>query len=167
MSAIESQVQTILTENPALLLAEVAQKLQISEVDVIKSMHTDMVTLINATHYLDVLRELKTWGEMTIVLDIDGSIFEMVSHFPKGGEKFGYYNLSDSRTPLKGHLKLDNVDSIALVSKPFHGVDTKSVQFLGLSGRVLFKVYLRRDKDKQFLTDQLRKFEALKKLATQ
>nr|WP_286198288.1 ChuX/HutX family heme-like substrate-binding protein [Salinisphaera sp. G21_0] len=70
------------------------------------------------------MRDIKTLGELTLVIDVDGSIFEMVGHFPKGGEKFGYFNLSDRRTPLKGHLKVDNVTVFALVRRPFHGVET-------------------------------------------
>ena len=163
---LAQQVQDILTENPAILPAEIANQLNASELDVIQAMPADMVTLIDASHYLDVLRDIKTWGELTLVIDVDGSIFEMVGHFPKGGEKFGYYNLSDRRTPLKGHLKVDNVAVIALVSKPFHGVETRSVQFLSKQGRMLFKVYLRRDKEKNILPEQLEKFEALKKLGT-
>ncbi|WP_066014100.1 heme utilization cystosolic carrier protein HutX [Endozoicomonas atrinae] len=162
---LAQQVQDILTENPAILPAEIANQLNASELDVIQAMPADMVTLIDASHYLDVLRDIKTWGELTLVIDVDGSIFEMVGHFPKGGEKFGYYNLSDRRTPLKGHLKVDNVAVIALVSKPFHGVETRSVQFLSKQGRMLFKVYLRRDKEKNILPEQLEKFEALKKLS--
>ncbi|WP_422443828.1 MULTISPECIES: heme utilization cystosolic carrier protein HutX [unclassified Endozoicomonas] len=162
---LAQQVQDILTGNPAILPADIANQLNASELDVIQAMPADMVTLIDASHYLDVLRDIKTWGELTLVIDVDGSIFEMVGHFPKGGEKFGYYNLSDRRTPLKGHLKLDNVAVIALVSKPFHGVATRSVQFLSKQGRMLFKVYLRRDKEQNFLPEQLEKFEALKRLS--
>ena len=159
------QVQDILAENPAILPAEMAKQLSVTELEVIQAMPSDMVTLIGASHYLDVLRDIKTWGELTLVIDVDGSIFEMVGHFPKGGEKFGYYNLSDKRSPLKGHLKVDNVETIALVSKPFHSVETRSVQFLSKTGRMLFKVYLRRDKEKNFFPEQLEKFESLKKLA--
>ncbi|WP_299730231.1 heme utilization cystosolic carrier protein HutX [uncultured Endozoicomonas sp.] len=159
------QIQDILSENPAILPAEMAKQLNVSELAVIQAMPADLVTLIDARHYLDVLRDIKTWGELTLVIDVDGSIFEMVGHLPKGGEKFGYYNLSDKRSPLKGHLKVDNVETIALVSKPFHGVDTRSVQFLSKTGRMLFKVYLRRDKEKNFFPEQLEKFEALKQLA--
>ncbi len=160
-----SQVQSILDKDPALLPAVIAEQLNISELQVIENLPDSMVTLIDGMHYLEVLRDIKTWGEITLVIDVDGSIFEMVGHFPKGGEKFGSYNLSDRRTPLKGHLKLDNLATIALVSKPFHGVDTRSVQFLGKSGRVLFKVYLQRDKEKNFIADQLQRFEAMNKLA--
>ena len=162
---LSQQVHDILAQTPDMLPADIAVKLNASELDVIRVMPADMVTMIDASHYLEILRDLKTWGELTLVIDVDGSIFEMVSHFPKGGEKFGYYNLSDRRTPLKGHLKLDNVAAIALVSKPFHGMPTRSVQFLSNMGRTLFKVYLRRDKEQNFLPEQLEKFEALKKLA--
>lgn len=162
---LSQQVHDILVATPAMLPAEIASQLNASELDVIRAMPSDMVTMVDASHYLEVLRDIKTWGELTLVIDVDGSIFEMVGHFPKGGEKFGYYNLSDRRTPLKGHLKLDNVAAIALVSKPFHGVPTRSVVFLSQTGRTLFKVYLRRDKEQNFLPEQLDKFEALKKLA--
>ena len=162
---LATKIKEILNEKPGTLPAEIATQLTVSELEVIQRMPSNMVTLIDARHYLEVLREIKTWGELTIVIDVDGSIFEMVGHFPKGGDKFGYYNLSDRRSPLKGHLKLDNVATIALVSKPFHGVDTCSVQFLSTTGRMLFKVYLRRDKEKNLLSDQLEQFEALKQLA--
>ncbi|WP_263079660.1 hypothetical protein [Endozoicomonas sp. Mp262] len=82
-----------------------------------------------------------------------------------GGKKFGYYNMSDRDTPLKGHLKLDGFSKIALVSKPFHGVNTKSVQFFSHSGKTVFKLYIRRNKDKSFVAEQLKKFEVLKQLA--
>ena len=162
---LATNIQDILNEKPGTLPAEIAGQLEITELEVIQNMPSEMVTLIDADHYLTVLRDIKTWGELTLVIDVDGSIFEMVGHFPKGGDMFGYYNLSDRRSPLKGHLKLDNVATIALVSKPFHGVDTKSVQFLSKSGRMLFKVYIRRDKEKNFLPEQLEKFDGLKKLA--
>ncbi|WP_419831967.1 ChuX/HutX family heme-like substrate-binding protein [Endozoicomonas atrinae] len=73
---LAQQVQDILTENPAILPAEIANQLNASELDVIQAMPADMVTLIDASHYLDVLRDIKTWGELTLVIDVDGSIFE-------------------------------------------------------------------------------------------
>jgi len=164
---LATQVNDILAQNPAILPADIAAQLSVSETEVIQHMPSEMVTLISAEHYLEILKDLKTWGELTVVIDVDGSIFEIVGHFPRGVEKFGYYNLGDQRTPLKGHLKMDNVANIALISKPFHGVETKSIQALGSSGRVIFKAYLRRDKEKKFLTEQLEKFDALKKLANQ
>lgn len=84
---LSQQVHDLLVETPAMLPAEIASQLNASELDVIRAMPSDMVTMIDASHYLEVLRDIKTWGELTLVIDVDGSIFEMVGHFPKGGGK--------------------------------------------------------------------------------
>ncbi len=160
-ATLKQNIAELLAENPMLLPAELAGELNVSEGDIVRQLPEDMVTLLDGMDTEEVFTELRTWGELMMVLDIDGSIFEMVTPFPKGGYKFGYYNMSDRHTPLKGHLKMDAFGTIALVSKPFHGVDTRSVQFYSPSGRCVMKFYLRRNKDKSFNPEQLEKFETL------
>ncbi|WP_062265615.1 heme utilization cystosolic carrier protein HutX [Endozoicomonas arenosclerae] len=158
-------VRTIIAENPEKLPAEIAAELSVTELEVVSNLPEDMATLLDGSLFEKLTEEFRTWGELLTVIDVDGHIFELAGPFPKGGMKFGYYNMSDKNTPLKGHLKLDGYSKIALVSKPFHGVDTKSVQFFSHSGNTVFKLYIRRNKDKSFVTEQLEKFEALKQLA--
>lgn len=164
-SDLNTKVAALFAKNPGRTPAEAAIELQVTEAEVIRAMPAEMVTLLDNVALEDVYNHLRGWGEIMLVLDVEGSIFEMVTPFPKGGYKFGYYNMSDSRTILKGHLKMDGVGTIALVSKPFHGVDTKSVQFYSPAGRPIFKVYLRRNKDRTFLAEHLEQFESLKQLA--
>ncbi|CAM3421267.1 heme utilization cystosolic carrier protein HutX [Parendozoicomonas haliclonae] len=162
---LREKVRELFAAAPARTPADVANELLANEADIIRAMPEEMVTILDNVDLVDVYTHLREWGDVLIVMDVEGSIFEMVTPFPKGGFKFGYYNMSDSRTILKGHLKMDGIGTIALVSKPFHGVETKSVQFFSPAGRPVFKVYLRRNKDKSFLADQLAKFEDLKQLA--
>ncbi len=170
--ALKADVQRRFEENPEVLSAAVAAELNVSELEVIRQMAAlDIagvkVALAEGDQFETIIDELRTWGDIMLVLDVEGSIFEMVTPFPKGGKKFGYYNMSDSRTPLKGHLKLDGYGVIALVSKPFHGVDTRSVQFFSPAGRPVFKVYIRRNKDKSFVAEQLEQFNALQQKLAQ
>lgn len=167
ITEFKAQVEALFAENPGRTPAEVAIELQITEAEVIRAMPAGMVTILDNVALEDVYTHLRGWGEIMLVLDVEGSIFEMVTPFPKGGFKFGYYNMSDSRTILKGHLKMEGVGTIALVSKPFHGVDTRSVQFYSPAGRPIFKVYLRRNKDKTFLAEHLEQFESLKQMASE
>lgn len=162
---LQNKIAELFAENPSQTPAEVAAQLEITEASVISNMPESMVTLLEDMPLEEVYKRLRDLGDIMLVLDVQGSIFEMVTPFPKGGCKFGYYNMSDKRTPLKGHLKLDGIGTIALVSKPFHGVETKSIQFFSHAGHPVFKVYLRRNKDKTFLSDQLEQFEALQQLA--
>ena len=164
-SHIKEKVAELFAENPAELPAVVAAKLQITEGEVIRNMPENMVTLIEGMPLEDIYTHLRDWGDIMLVLDVEGSIFEMVTPFPKGGYKYGYYNMSDSRTPLRGHLRMDGIATIAMISKPFHGMDTKSVQFFSAAGKPVFKVYIRRNKDRSFVAEQLAQFEALEALA--
>ncbi|KEQ16453.1 hypothetical protein GZ78_21575 [Endozoicomonas numazuensis] len=164
MSA-QDAVRNIIAQTPEKLPAEIAAELSITELEAVCNLPEEMVTVLDGSLFQKLTEEFRTWGELLTVIDVDGHIFKLSGPFPKGGMKFGYYNMSDKNTPLKGHLKLDGYSKIALVSKPFHGVDTKSVQFFSHSGNTVFKLYIRRNKDKSFVAEQLEKFEALKLLA--
>ena len=83
--------------------------------------------------------------------------------FPKGKNARGYYNLMGRDGELHGHLKLDNVAGIALVSKLFMGKEGHSFQFFGHSGRCIFKIYLGRDEQRQLLPEQVERFMALRR----
>ncbi|PJE79228.1 hypothetical protein CI610_01799 [invertebrate metagenome] len=162
---IQQAVRQLIQKNPEKLPAEIAAELNISELEAVSNFPEEMVTVLDGQLFGTLAEEFRRWGNVLMVLDIDGHIFELSGSFPKGIEKFGYYNMNDQDTPLKGHLKLDGFSKIALVSKPFYGLDTKSVQFFSHSGKTVFKLYIRRNEDKSFVAEQLEKFEALKQLA--
>lgn len=165
---IRDAVRVIISETPEKLPAEIAGELNITELQAVENLPEEMVTLLDGERFEELTEEFRTWGEVLTVIDVDGHMFELSGPFPKGGKKFGYYNMSDRNTPLKGHLKLEGFSKIALVSKPFHGVETRSVQFFSHHGKTVFKLYIRRtlnhEGDKIFLAEQLEKFESLKTL---
>lgn len=84
-----------------------------------------------------LLADLASWGQVTTIVESDGSIFEVKAPFPKGKTARGYYNLMGRDGEMHGHLKLDNVVGIALVSKLFMGKEGHSFQFFGHSGRCI------------------------------
>ncbi len=66
--------------------------------------------------------------------------------------------------------KLIATDQLAVVvdlisGLPYQTIETRSVQFFSHHGKTVFKLYIRRNKDKSFVAEQLEKFEALKTLA--
>jgi putative heme utilization carrier protein HutX len=88
-----------------------------------------------------------------LILEAKGSV-------PKGKSARGFYNLHGA--PIGGHLKGENCDAIAFVSRPLFSSDTKSVQFFNKKGGCMFKIYLGRDENRQMLSSQIEAFEALK-----
>ncbi len=94
-----------------------------------------------------------------------GSIFEVSGVFPQGKTGYGYFNLNMDKQPdiaLHGHLKLDRVKDIALISKPFRGKESYAIAFITEDDNILFKIYLGRDTQRQLFPHQVEKFNQLK-----
>ena len=166
MTVSVAQIQQYLSDNPASMPGQVAQALSITELEVVTALPTDQLALLPLTAKDNLLASLPEWGNMTTIISVSGSIFEFKGHFPKGKYAHGYYNLITKGEGLHGHLKLDDISAIALISKPFRGTESHSINFFGTQGEVVFKVYLGRDKKRVLLSDQVERFQALKDSST-
>ncbi len=159
---LKQQVQQIVEQDPAKLPAEIAQQLNISEAQVVLSFSAEMTTPVEGKHAETLLTELTSWGNVTTIVHSEGSIFEVKAPFPKGKNAHGYYNLMGREGQLHGHLRLDLISDIALVSKAFRGTESHYFGFFNEQGNSVFKIYLGRDKKRQLLTEQVEKFNLLK-----
>ncbi|WP_022941794.1 heme utilization cystosolic carrier protein HutX [Psychromonas hadalis] len=158
----KQQVQRILADEPGKLPSEIAQQLNSSEAQVVFAFDPQMTTRIGGDQAESLLSELTSWGNVTTIIHSEGSIFEVKAPFPKGKFAHGYYNLMGREGELHGHLKLDLITDIALVSKPFRHSESHYFGFFTQQGNSMFKIYLGRDKKRQLLTDQVEKFQQLK-----
>ncbi|WP_117233159.1 heme utilization cystosolic carrier protein HutX [Vibrio maerlii] len=156
------QVAAVLEEDPKLLPAAIAEKLNISEKEAVAHLPQGMATMVDGSQAQELLEGLVMWGPVTTIIHSFGSIFEVKAPFPKGKFARGYYNLMGKEGELHGHLRLDLVTDIALVSKPFMGSESHYFGFFDETGHNIFKIYLGRDKKRQLLPEQLDKFAALK-----
>ncbi|MEZ9141610.1 MULTISPECIES: heme utilization cystosolic carrier protein HutX [unclassified Shewanella] len=162
MTVSVAQIQQYLSENPAAMPGQVAQTLSITELEVVTALPTEQLAFLPLTEKDNLLTSLPEWGNMTTIISVSGSIFEFKGSFPKGKYAHGYYNLITKGEGLHGHLKLDDISAIALISKPFRGTESHSINFFGAQGEVVFKVYLGRDKKRVLLSSQVERFQALK-----
>jgi putative heme utilization carrier protein HutX len=160
--SIAQRIQTLLEQDPSAHPSSIATQLAVSEWEVVRHLPADLMTQVPSDQAEALLADLAGWGPVTTIVESDGSIFEVKAPFPKGKNARGYYNLMGRDGELHGHLKLDNVAGIALVSKLFMGKEGHSFQFFGHSGRCIFKIYLGRDEQRQLLPDQVERFMALR-----
>jgi putative heme utilization carrier protein HutX len=159
---LTEQVQSMLEQQPGLLPSEIAQQLQVSEAQVVFSFNRQMVTRIDGEQTEALLGELTSWGNVTTIMHSEGSIFEVKAPFPKGKVAHGYYNLMGKEGEMHGHLRIDLITDIALVSKPFRGNESHYFGFFTEQGNSVFKIYLGRDKKRQLLAEQVQSFSQLK-----
>ncbi|WP_394203119.1 heme utilization cystosolic carrier protein HutX [Shewanella waksmanii] len=166
MSVTVTQIQQYIEANPSAMPGQVASELQVSEFTVASALPAEQVALVPLSQKDNLLADLPSWGTMTTIVSASGSIFEFKGAFPKGKYAHGYYNLITKGDGLHGHLKLDDISAIALISKPFRGTESHSINFFGAQGEVVFKVYLGRDKKRQLLPEQVVRFMALRESST-
>jgi heme iron utilization protein len=108
-----------------------------------------------------VWTELSTWGDVLLIVHTRDIVCEVVGSLPIGTFGHGYYNIHGD-SPIGGHIRAANCRAIYLVDRPFHGRRSCSVQFFNAAGEAMFKVFVRRDRTRELLPEQLAKFEALK-----
>ncbi|BDY04269.1 heme utilization cystosolic carrier protein HutX [Ferrimonas sp. YFM] len=163
MKDIAQAVARKIEENPSQMPGQIAAELQVSEFEVVAALPVPMSTQLPVERLATLMDSLPSWGPMTTIVSVAGSIFEFKGAFPKGKPGHGYYNLITKGEGLHGHLKLDAVQHIALVSKPFMGSESHSIQFFDARGAIIFKIYLGRDSKRVLLADQVERFNELKR----
>lgn len=161
MELLTQKVAALLEQQPTLLPAAMAVELNVTEFDVVKSLPREMVAIAPGSQAQSILEQLTDWGKVTTIMHSFGSIFEVKAPFPKGKLARGYYNLMGENGELHGHLKLDVISHIALVSKPFMGRESHYFGFFSEQGDNIFKVYLGRNEKRELLTEQVERFNAL------
>lgn len=159
---MKKEVIELLEKDPSLLPSDIARQLDLSESEVVKALPEEMVTVIDGSKAQEILEGLVGFGDVTTIVHSFGSIFEVKAPFPKGKLAHGYYNLMGRNGELHGHLKLDLITDIALVSKPFRGTESHYFGFFDKQGNSIFKIYLGRDKKRQLIPAQVSAFNALK-----
>ncbi|CEO38946.1 heme utilization cystosolic carrier protein HutX [Photobacterium kishitanii] len=163
---LKTRVAEILQQNEQLHAGAIAEQLQVTEGEVVLSLPSELVFPMAGNLAQTIAEALPSWGPVTTIVHSMGSIFEVKAPFPKGKLARGYYNLMGKEGELHGHLRLDLVEHIALVSKPFMGQESYFIGFFAAQGECVFKVYLGRDKQRNLYPEQIEKFQQLKLLVS-
>jgi hypothetical protein len=162
-SEVKQKVAAAMLEDATTPVSSMSQQLGLNEGAITFALPEDMVTRVAGEQAQAILEQLPEWGSVTTIVHSFGSIFETKAKFPKGKEAHGYYNLMGREGELHGHLRLDLIEHIALVSKSFRGMESHYIGFFNAEGDCVFKVYLGRDKKRQLFPHQVEAFTQLKK----
>lgn len=159
---LTEKIQCMVALEPSKLPTAIAEELGLSEAQVVFSLSNEMVTKIAASETEEILTELVSSGKVTTIIHSENSIFEVKATFPKGKIAHGYYNLMGKEGQLHGHLRIDLITDIALVSKPFMNMESYYFGFFTKEGNSMFKIYLGRDKKRKLIAEQVESFKQLK-----
>ena len=143
------------------VLEQIAREYGVSTFDVVSALPIEHRTIVPGSSFEDILRTLTEWGEVLFIVHTPDIVLECAGTIPPGSFARGYFNLHGD-SPIGGHIKAENCAHVAFVSRPFMGRPSRSLQFFNGAGEAMFKVFVRRDKDRNLIAAQVERFDALR-----
>lgn len=157
---LEQRIAAALAAKPDGVLEAVAASCGASLLQVLEQLPDGHVRFRPGGDFEAVWSQLTQWGEVLFIVHSPDIVLECTGCLPEGSTSHGYFNIHGG-SPIAGHIRISNCSTIAIVDRPFHGRRSCSLQFLNGEGMAMFKVFVRRDKDRNLDTEQLAQFEAL------
>ncbi len=150
-----------LAKNPDGIVERIAREYGVSTLAVVESLPPAHRTLIKGELFADVMKELESWGEILFIVHTPDIVLECAGSIPPGSFGRGYYNIHGD-SPIGGHIRAEACSRIVFLSRPFMGRRSMSIQFFNGDGEAMFKVFVRRDENRELKADQVAKFEAMR-----
>ena len=117
--------------------------------------------LVPSEGWEPIWKDLSSWGDILMIVHTEDIVLEVEGSLPDGSEGHGWFNIHGD-SPIGGHIRKERCVSIAFVDRGFHGRRSCSVWFMNADGKAMFKVFVRRDKERNLLEEQVSRFEALR-----
>lgn len=154
-----------LAEKPDGVIEALAAKAEVTPAEILEILPDGAAVIAAKEAFSDIWTEMTSWGGVLFIVHTDDIVLEAEGSLPGGSEAHGWFNIHGD-SPIGGHIRKDNCASITFVDRPFHGRRSCSVWFMNDNGSAMFKVFVRRDAQRELIGEQLAKFEALKALYT-
>jgi heme iron utilization protein len=147
--------------NPDGILEQIAREYSVSTLEVVRNLLPDQRTIAQGERFAEILADVTTWGEILFIVHTPDIVLECKGALPPGDFARGYFNLHGD-SPIGGHVRAENCQAIAFVSRPFMGRASCSIQFFNAAGEAMFKIFVGRDAARELLPEQVQIFEALR-----
>lgn len=146
--------------SPGDLLEQIARDYGVSTLEVVRALPAEQATVVSGEAFADIMQEITSWGEILFLVHNADIVLECTGSLPPGSFAHGYFNIHGD-SPIGGHIKADNCTAIAFVVRGLKRVGM-SVQFYNAAGESMFKIFVRRDDERELIPQQVAKFEALR-----
>ncbi|MBA4799185.1 MAG: heme utilization cystosolic carrier protein HutX [Rhizobiales bacterium] len=150
-----------LAEKPDGVIEQIAAKAEVTPAEVLSVLPEGAAVVVPAQQWERIWTDLSSWGEILMIVHTEDIVLEVEGRLPDGSEGHGWFNIHGD-SPIGGHIRKERCVSIAFVDRGFHGRRSCSVWFMNADGKAMFKVFVRRDKERNLLGEQVERFETLR-----
>jgi putative heme utilization carrier protein HutX len=160
VAAAKPDLASVLAADPGAVIETVAKEHGATTRAVVEALPAEMRKFAPASAFIDAMKDIATWGEVTLIIHTDDGIMEFTGPIPAGEVGRGYFNLM-GRTGFHGHLRHERCAGLCFLERPFMGRLSAALLFFNVDGGIMYKVFVGRDEKRELLADQLAKFRAL------
>lgn len=155
------EIRERLAGQPGGVLEAVARDLTVPLQMVLEALPAAERAFVPGERFEQIWTALAGWGEILFIVHSPDIVLECTGTLPVGSFGRGYYNIHGD-SAIGGHIRAENCKAIYLVDRIFHGRRSCSVQFFNATGEAMFKVFVRRDEDRELIGEQVAAFERLR-----
>jgi len=143
------------------ILEQIARDYGVSTYAVVEALPADHRAIVAGSRLEEIMGAVSEWGEVLFLVHTPDIVLECAGSVPPGSFGRGYFNIHGD-SPISGHIKADNCAHIAFVTRPFMGRPSRSLQFFNGAGEPMFKIFVRRDTERNLPPEQVARFDALR-----
>ncbi|MBA2126046.1 heme utilization cystosolic carrier protein HutX [Hyphomicrobium methylovorum] len=144
------------------ILEKIAAEYGVSTLDAVKALPEQFRTIVPGAAFEKILAALVAWGPVVFIVHTPDIVLECEGPIPPGTYGRGYFNLHGD-SPIGGHIRAENCETIVFVARPFMGRESLSLQFFNGAGEAMFKVFVRRDDKRDLIAEQVALYNDLRK----
>jgi putative heme utilization carrier protein HutX len=159
--ARRDRAMAALAEKPDGVIEAIAGNAGVTPAEILEILPIGAAVIAASHHFLDIWSEVTTWGEVLFIVHSEDIVLEVEGRLPMGFEGHGWFNIHGDN-PIGGHIRKDHCASVIFVDRAFHGRRSCSIWFMNQKGSAMFKIFVRRDENRELIGEQLDRFEALR-----
>lgn len=152
-------LRELIAKKPDGVVEALAREAGVSTLEALEALPASTRGRVAPEQFEALWTEMTAWGEVLFIVHTTDIVLECSGSLPPGTFSHGYYNIHGD-SAIGGHIRAENCRAIYFVDRPFHGRRSCSVQFFNGAGEAMFKVFVRRDKARELITEQVAAFEA-------
>ncbi|WP_395517084.1 heme utilization cystosolic carrier protein HutX [Pseudorhizobium flavum] len=150
-----------LAEKPDGVVEALAAKAEVTPSEILGLLPEGAAVTVPKDAFADIWTDMTGWGEILLIVHTEDIVLEAEGSLPQGSEGHGWFNIHGD-SPIGGHIRKDDCAAITFVDRQFHGRRSCSVWFMNEKGSAMFKIFVRRNEQRELVGEQLAKFEALR-----
>ena len=137
VAAVKPDLASVLAADPGAVVEAIAKEHGVTPRAVVEALPAGMCKFGPASAFGDAMKDIATWGEVTLIVHTDDGIMEFTGPVPPGEVGRGYFNLI-GRTGFHGHLRHERCAGLCFMERPFMGRLSASVLFFNVDGGIMF-----------------------------